>query len=136
MQILNAVLNAFWLVLNGWALFFMWFVAGCIMAVSIIGIPFARACFVIAKFSAWPFGREAVDRQTLTGREDIGTGIGGLIGNIIWLIFAGWWLALAHILAAFSLCLTIIGIPFGLQHIKFAQLALMPIGKSIVSRYS
>lgn len=134
MKILNTLLNILWFILGGWSMFLLWCLAGVIMVLTLIGIPFARACFRIGIFSAWPFGYEVANRAAVTGREDIGTGSLGVAGNIIWLILAGWWLALAHIIAAVLFCLTLIGIPFGLQHIKLAQLSLMPIGKTIVPR--
>jgi uncharacterized membrane protein YccF (DUF307 family) len=82
----------------------------------------------------WPFGREAIDRRELSGEDDIGTGTLGLIGNIIWLFLAGIWLALAHLTSALFLLITIIGIPFAIQHVKLAVMALMPIGKTVVSK--
>jgi len=82
----------------------------------------------------WPFGREAVDRRAVTGRDDLGTGALGALGNIVWFLFAGLWLALAHAFAALACFVTIIGIPFGLVHIKLAGLALAPVGKTIVDR--
>ena len=83
-----------------------------------------------------PFGREAVDRRVLTGRDDLGTGGLGLIGNVIWFVFAGVWLAIGHVIWGVMNCLTIIGIPFGLQHFKLAGLALFPVGKTVVMRNS
>ena len=80
----------------------------------------------------WPFGREAVDRRISQGKEDIGTGKLGTLGNVIWFIFGGIWLAIGHLFTGLALFLTIIGIPFGLQHLKIAGLALFPIGKEIV----
>ena len=99
------------------------------------GLPWARACFNIALFSLWPFGREAIDRKTLTGRADIGTGVAGMIGNVIWLLVAGIWLALAHLAAAVASAVTIIGIPFAWQHVKLAGMSLAPIGITIVDKH-
>ena len=79
-----------------------------------------------------PFGQKAVSRAEYTGQEDVGTGPLGVIGNIIWLILAGWWLALGHLVTAIVLFVTIIGIPFGWAHLKLAGLALWPIGTMIV----
>ena len=84
------------------------------------------------ELSFWPFGRDIVSRDELTGREDMGTGALGLIGNIIWFILCGWWLAVWHIVAAVALAITIIGIPFALQHVKLALASLFPIGKTVV----
>jgi uncharacterized membrane protein YccF (DUF307 family) len=111
---------------------FGWVVAAIIMAITIIGLPWAKAAFTIAAYTLLPFGQRAVPREHLTGRPDIGTGPLGLIGNLIWLVLAGWWLALAHLLTAIVLAVTIIGIPFAWAHLKLAGLALWPIGKEIV----
>jgi uncharacterized membrane protein YccF (DUF307 family) len=111
---------------------FGWVVAAVIMAITIIGLPWARAAFNIAAYTLLPFGQRAVRRDALTGQSDIGTGPLGLIGNLIWLLLAGWWLALAHIVTAAVLAVTIIGIPFAWAHVKLAGIALWPIGKVIV----
>ena len=92
----------------------------------------ARAAFNIASYTLLPFGRKAVSRAEYSGRHDLGTGPFGLIGNLIWLVLAGWWLALGHLLTAMVLAVTIIGIPFALAHLKLAGIALWPIGKEIV----
>lgn len=109
-----------------------WLVAAVIMAITIIGLPWARAAVNIAAYTLLPFGRKAVSRAEYLGEEDIGTGLLGFIGNLIWLILAGWWLALGHLLIAIVLAVTIIGIPFAWAHLKLAGLALWPIGKMIV----
>ena len=114
---------------------FLWFLIGIIMLVSIVGIPWARACFVIARFNLSPFGRELISRKDLTGKDDLGTGLLGLLGNIIWFILAGWWLALAHVVCACVSAVTIIGIPFAIQHLKLAATSLAPIGKTIVKKH-
>lgn len=131
---MRLLLNLLWFVLGGLLMALGWWLAGLLMALTIIGLPWARACFVIGQFALWPFGREAVERSQVTGREDLGTGTLGLIGNIVWFVFAGWWLAIGHLAAALANFVTIIGIPFGLQHLKLAGIALMPIGKTIVER--
>src|SRR5208337_2021010 len=97
-----------------------------------VGIPWARAAFNIALYALLPFGHEAVNRAEYTGREDVGTGPLGVIGNLIWLVLAGWWLALAHLIIALVLAITIIGLPFAWAHLKLAGIALWPIGKMIV----
>jgi len=102
------------------------------MAITIIGLPWARAAFNIASYTLLPFGRRAVSRRDYLGEEDFGTGPLGLLGNLIWLILAGWWLALGHLITAILLAVTIIGIPFAWAHLKLAGLALWPIGKMIV----
>ena len=109
-----------------------WVVAAVIMAITIVGLPWARAAFNIAAYTLLPFGQKAVSRDMVTGQSDIGTGPLGLIGNLIWLVLAGWWLALAHVITAVLLAVTIIGIPFAWAHLKLAGIALWPIGKVIV----
>ena len=88
---------------------------------------------MIGQFSFFPFGREAISRHELNQQEDIGTGVLGLVGNVIWFVFAGLWLAIGHLTAALACVLTIIGIPFAIQHLKLAGIALAPIGKTIVT---
>lgn len=124
--------NVLWFVFGGFELGLLWWLIGCICYLTIIGIPWGKACFVIGKFTFFPFGNEAVNRADLNGEHDIGTGSAGVIGNIIWFVFAGFWLALGHAFAALIYCITIIGIPFGLQHFKLAKISLFPIGKTIV----
>lgn len=126
------ILNVIWVVLGGFIMFLGWLLAALLMVVTIIGIPWARAAVVIALYSLWPFGREAVDRRLVEGREDIGTGPLGLIGNVLWFVLAGWWLALGHIGAAIANALTIIGIPLAWAHLKLAGISLFPIGKTVV----
>lgn len=128
----NLVLNIIWLILGGIAMAACWFVAALLMIISIIGIPFARAAINMGLFALWPFGRKVVDRSELTGEMDVGTGSLGVVGNVIWLIFAGLWLAIAHLAIAFTFAITIIGIPFAWQHMKFTGLALWPIGRAVV----
>jgi uncharacterized membrane protein YccF (DUF307 family) len=102
--------------------------------ITIVGIPWGKACFVIGQFSFFPFGKEAISRKDLKQHDDIGTGTLGFLGNLIWFIFAGVWLAIGHIISALANFVTIIGIPFGIQHLKLAGIALAPIGKTIVSK--
>lgn len=129
---LSLILNIIWVIFGGLIMALGWWFAGLIMALTIVGLPWARACFVMGGFVLWPFGRSAVSREQVTGEEDIGTGPLGLIGNILWFIFAGWWLAIGHLGTALAYFCTIIGIPFGIQHLKFAMLSLSPVGKTIV----
>lgn len=128
------LLNIIWVVLGGFVMFLGWMLAGVIMVVTIIGIPWARSAFTIGVYALWPFGREAVDRAQVTGRQDLGTGPLGLIGNILWFLVAGWWLALGHLLSALALVITIIGIPLAWAHVKLAMVSLFPIGKMIVDK--
>ena len=131
---MNFILNVVWVLLGGFVMAIAWFAVGLLAAISLVGLPWARACFTIASFSLWPFGREAVPRHVLTGREDIGTGPLGLIGNVIWLMLFGLWLALGHLAAAVACGITIIGIPFAFQHVKLAGISLMPIGMAVVNK--
>ncbi|WP_151703065.1 YccF domain-containing protein [Nitrincola alkalilacustris] len=125
--------NILWFVLGGLVMGLAWWIVGILALITIIGIPWAKACFVIGSFAFFPFGKVAVNRRELYGQSDIGTGAFGLIGNIIWFIFAGIWLAIGHLASALVCFITIIGIPFGLQHLKLALIALAPIGQTIVS---
>ena len=127
------LLNLLWIVFGGLWMAVAWVFAAVIMAITIIGLPWARAAFNIASYTLLPFGRKAVSRAEYSGRDDLGTGPFGLIGNIIWLVLAGWWLALGHLLTAIVLAVTIIGIPFAWAHLKLAGIALWPIGKEIVA---
>lgn len=129
---MRLLLNILWVLFGGFFMGIAWFLYGILAAVTIIGIPWARACFTIGWFVIWPFGREAVNRRAVTGEEDIGTGFLGLIGNIIWFLLAGFWLALGHLVIALAYFITIIGIPFGYQHVKFIGISMLPIGKTIV----
>jgi uncharacterized membrane protein YccF (DUF307 family) len=132
---LAIALNLLWLVLGGgFVAGLLWVLAALLMFISIVGIPWGRAAFTIAFFTFWPFGMEAVSRRDLQGSEDIGTGPLGFVGNVIWFVLAGWWLALAHLVAGVMLCFTLIGIPFGIAHFKLAGLSLAPIGKEIVPK--
>ena len=128
----SMILNIFWILCGGLWMAAGWVVAAIIMAITIIGLPWARAAFNIAVYTLLPFGQKAVSRDSLSGQSDLGTGPLGMIGNVIWLVLAGWWLALAHIVTAVVLAVTIIGIPFAWAHLKLAGIALWPIGKVIV----
>jgi len=130
---ITALLNLIWLVFGGAVLALAWFLIGLVMALTIILLPWARSAFEIASYTLWPFGREAIDRRILTGRQDIGTGELGFIGNVIWFVAAGWWLALGHILAAIGCAITIIGLPLAVAHLKLVGISLAPIGKTVVS---
>jgi uncharacterized membrane protein YccF (DUF307 family) len=129
---LSFLLNLLWIVFGGLWMALGWVVAAIIMAITFIGLPWARAAFNIASYTLLPFGRKAVSRAEHLGTHDIGTGPFGFVGNIVWLVLAGWWLALGHLLMAILLAVTIIGIPFAWAHFKLAGIALWPIGKMIV----
>ncbi|AQM21191.1 YccF domain-containing protein [Vibrio anguillarum] len=126
--------NIIWFLLGGVFMGLAWWFFGLLAFISIIGIPWGRVCFVIGNFSFFPFGQEAISRDELTNQQDIGTSPFGLIGNVIWFVFAGFWLAVGHILSAVACFITIIGIPFALQHLKLAVISLAPIGKTIVPK--
>ena len=132
MSLLRLFLNLLWIVLGGALMAAGWLVAAVLMAVTIIGLPWTRAAFNIALYALLPFGHKAVPRAVYTGREDIGTGPLGFLGNVIWFVFAGWWLALGHLIAAIAFAVTIIGLPFAWAHLKLAGIALWPIGMMIV----
>ena len=131
---MGAIGNFLWFILGGVFMGLGWWLAGLLAFVSIVGIPWGRACFVIGKFTFFPFGKEAIDREDLSGKGDVGTGFLGVLGNIVWFVLAGWWLAIGHVMAAAACFVTIIGIPFGIQHLKLAGIALAPIGKTIVDK--
>jgi uncharacterized membrane protein YccF (DUF307 family) len=128
MSPLSLILNLLWIVFGGLWMAAGWLLAAVIMAITIIGLPWARAALTIAGYTLLPFGHTVVNRSS-----GIGSGPLGLLGNIIWLVLAGWWLALGHLITAICLAVTIIGIPFAWAHLKLAGLALWPIGKDIVS---
>jgi uncharacterized membrane protein YccF (DUF307 family) len=132
MSIVRLVLNILWIVTGGLWMAAGWLIAAILLALTIVGLPWARAAFNIAGYTLLPFGFRVVRREEYTGRNDLGTGPLGLLGNLIWLVLAGWWLALAHLITAVALAITIIGIPFAWAHLKLAGLALWPIGKMIV----
>ncbi|MGF6823016.1 uncharacterized membrane protein YccF (DUF307 family) [Microbacterium sp. ZKA21] len=121
---MRTILNIIWLILAGWALFLGYVLAGILLCIPIITIPWAIASFRIAGYAIWPFGREVISRPT--------AGVGSFLGNVIWVILAGWWLAIGHIVSGIALCITIIGIPMGIADFKLVPVSLMPLGKEIV----
>jgi len=120
---MRLLLNLLWFVFGGWISGTAWLLAGLVLAITIVGLPWTPAAFRIAGFSYWPFGRVIADRDP---------GVTSVLLNILWLLFAGWWLALQHLVLAVGLAVTIIGIPFAWQHVKLAALSLTPVGKEIV----
>jgi uncharacterized membrane protein YccF (DUF307 family) len=134
MSPLNLVLNVLWIITGGVWMALGWLIATVIMAITIIGLPWARAAFNIAIYTFLPFGHVALPRDEVGGEEDLGTGPLGAIGNVIWLVLAGWWLALGHVITAVPLAITLIGIPFAWAHLKLALISLWPIGRTIVTR--
>src|SRR3982075_3954259 len=132
MSAMAILLNLLWIAFGGLWMAVGWVIAAIVMAITIVGLPWARAAFNIAAYTLFPFGQKAVPRDSYTGRPDIGTGPLGVVGNLVWLVLAGWWLALGHIITAIVLAVTIVGIPFAWAHLKLAGIALWPIGKVIV----
>jgi uncharacterized membrane protein YccF (DUF307 family) len=132
MPLFRLLLNILWIVTGGVWMAAGWLLAAVIMAITIIGLPWTRAAFNIALYTLLPFGQRAVSRAEYTGYDDIGTGPLGILGNVMWLLLAGWWLALGHLITAVALAITIIGLPFAWAHLKLAGIALWPIGKMIV----
>jgi len=129
MSATSLLLNVLWIVFGGLYMAAAWLIAALIMVITIIGIPWARAALTIALYTFLPFGQTVVDRKT-----GVGSGPLGFLGNLIWLVLAGWWLALGHIVVALFFAITIIGLPFAWAHLKLAALALWPVGKDVVSR--
>ena len=121
---MRTLLNLIWLVLAGFWLAVGYVIAGIICCVLIITIPFGIASFRIAGYALWPFGRTVVDR--------VSAGAPSVIGNVLWLVLAGWWLALGHLVTGIALCVSIIGIPLGLANFKLIPVSLLPLGKEIV----
>ena len=128
----RTLLNLLWVVLGGLPMALGWWLVAVLCAVTVVGLPWARSCWVIGRFSLWPFGTEAINRRDLKGRADLGTGPVGILGNVIWFVVAGWWLALGHLSSALACFVSIVGIPFGIQHIKLALIALAPVGMTVV----
>jgi uncharacterized membrane protein YccF (DUF307 family) len=121
---LRLVLNLIWLILAGFWLALLYAFFGILAFILIITIPFGFACFRIAAFALWPFGRRIVRKPR--------AGAASIVGNVIWIILFGWELALAHLVTGVLLCLTIIGIPLGLANFKLIPVSLMPLGTEIV----
>ena len=136
MPLASFLLNLLWIAFGGLWMALGWVIAAILMAITIVGLPWTRAALNIAAYTLLPFGQKAVSRAEYVGRDDLGSGVLGLLGNIIWLVLAGWWLALAHLITAFLLAITVIGIPFARDHLKLAGLALWPIDKIIVPLHS
>lgn len=122
---MRTILNIIWLVLSGFWMALGYALAGIICCILIVTIPFGIASFRMANYALWPFGRVVVDKPT--------SGAFSLIGNVIWLLVAGIWLAIGHITTGIAMCLTIIGIPMGIASFKMVPVSLMPLGKQIVS---
>ncbi len=120
---MRLLFNLLWFVFGGWISGSLWVLAGIVLAITVVGLPWTPAAFRIARFSYWPFGKTVVARDT---------GAGSLLLNIVWFVFAGWWLAIHHIVLAAALAVTIIGLPFAFQHLKLAMISLSPVGKAVI----
>jgi uncharacterized membrane protein YccF (DUF307 family) len=118
------ILNIIWLVFAGFWATIGWLLAGIVMCILIITIPFGIQAFKIASFTIWPFGRTLVKRPE--------AGVASAIGNVIWFVLAGWWLAIAHLVTSFLLAITIIGIPLALANLKLVMVSLLPFGREVV----
>ncbi|MFH9075582.1 YccF domain-containing protein [Streptomyces alboflavus] len=121
---MKLILNIIWLIFCGIWMALAYTVAALICFVLIVTIPFGIAALRIAGFALWPFGRTTVEKPT--------AGVASLIGNVVWIIVAGWWLTIGHIVTGVLLCLTVIGIPLGLANFKLIPISLMPLGRDIV----
>jgi uncharacterized membrane protein YccF (DUF307 family) len=128
---MKLLLNILWFIWGGWVSGLLWLLGGAILAVTIVGLPWALAAWRIAGFAFWPFGKRIVARSEL-GRSDLGTGCLGVILNVIWFVFAGWYIALSHLFFAVTEAVTIIGAPFAFKDLQLAQLALAPVGMEVV----
>ena len=122
---MKTILNVIWLVLAGFWLALGYLLAAILLAITIIGLPFAKQSLKLGHYALWPFGRALV--QSPTRLKTLST-----IGNVLWFVLAGWWLALMHIGTGIALCLTIIGIPLGIADFKMAGAALVPFGRTVV----
>jgi uncharacterized membrane protein YccF (DUF307 family) len=122
---MRTLLNIIWLVFAGFWLALAYLLAAVILAITIIGLPFAKQSLKLGRYALWPFGYALV--QSPTRSETLSA-----IGNVLWFVLAGWWLALGHLLTGIALCLTIIGIPLGIADFKMAGAALVPFGRKVV----
>ncbi len=122
---MRLILNVIWFVLCGLWMALGYLLAALICFILIITIPFGVASLRIGRFALWPFGRTVVERRD--------AGAASVIGNVLWILLCGWWLALGHLITGLLLCLTIVGIPLGLANFKLIPVALTPFGREIVS---
>ncbi|WP_446224277.1 YccF domain-containing protein [Nocardia sp. IBHARD005] len=125
MKIVQLILNVLWVVLCGFWMALGYLLAALICFILIVTIPFGIASLRLAGYVLWPFGRTVVDKPS--------AGAGSLIGNVIWFVFAGWWLALGHVFTSIALAVTIIGLPFAWANLKLVPLSLFPLGHDVVS---
>lgn len=124
MGALRTVANVVWLVVAGWELLLAWWFAGLLVCLTIVGIPFGVQLFKIGLYAAWPFGRRA---------EVVHSNALGAVGNVLWVVLVGWWLALAHLAAAIAVALTIVGLPAAWVNLKLVPIAFTPFGREVVT---
>lgn len=129
---IRLLLNILWFVMGGWISGLLWLLGGLLLAITVVGLPYTGAAWRIAGFAFWPFGKEIVPRDLVTGREDLGTGALGCVLNVIWFVLGGWYIALSHLMIAVAEAVTIIGIPFAIKDLQLAVVALAPIGRTVV----
>lgn len=123
MALLRTVANVVWLVVAGWELLLAWWFAALLVCLTIVGIPFGVQLFRIGLYAAWPFGRRTTEPDP---------GALGVVGNVLWVVLVGWWLALAHVLAAVAVALTIVGLPAAWVNLKLVPIAFTPFGRRVV----
>ncbi|MFA7263726.1 MAG: YccF domain-containing protein [Caulobacter sp.] len=131
---MRLLLNILWFIFGGFVSGMLWLLGGLVLAVTIVGLPYTAAAWRIAGFAFWPFGKEIASREIVTGEHDLGAGPLGFVLNVIWFLFAGWYIALSHIVAAFFEAITIIGLPFAFKDLQLAGIAMAPIGKIVVEK--
>jgi len=130
--VIRLILNILWFIMGGWLSGLLWLLGGALLAITIVGLPYTGAAWRIAGFAFWPFGKEIVSREIVSGRGDLGTGPLGFVLNVIWFILGGWYIALSHLMIAAAEAITIIGIPFAIKDFQLAIIALAPIGREVV----
>ncbi len=129
---MNFILNVLWFIFGGFITGCAWLLGALLLAITIVGLPWSAAAFRIGMFAFAPFGKRVVDRRDVNGHGDLGTGPMGLVLNLVWIVLGAWHIALAHLLIGVAQCVTLIGIPFGLQNFKLAVIALAPVGRTVV----
>lgn len=123
---IRLILNVLWFILGGWLSGLLWLLGGAILGLTIVGLPWTFAAWRIASYSFWPFGREVVWQEAHPV-----AGCLGVVLNIVWFVFAGWYIALSHLMIAVAEFVSIVGIPFALKDLELAKLALAPVGRTI-----
>ena len=129
---IRLLLNILWFVLGGWISGLLWLLGGLLLAITVVGLPYTGAAWRIAGFAFWPFGKEILPRDMVTGQGDLGTGGLGCVLNVIWFVRGGWYIALSHLMIAVAEAVTIIGIPFAIKDLQLAIVAIAPIGRTVV----